>query len=100
MPTRHDNLFASVANFPALYAAYRKAIAGKREKPGAAAFAARLESNVLRIERELKDRTWRAGRYTGIEIKDPKPRLVSAAPFRDRDSATTVRSAASSSGRA
>ena len=84
MPTRHDNLFAQIANFPALHAAYRKAIAGKREKPGAAAFAARLETNLLRIERELKDRSWRPGRYTEIEIKDPKPRRVSAAPFRDR----------------
>ena len=84
MPTRHDNLFAGIANFPALYKAYRKAVAGKREKPGAAGFASRLETNLLRIEQELKDRTWRAGRYTEIAIKDPKPRTVSAAPFRDR----------------
>ncbi len=81
---RHNDLFGQIANFPALYAAYRKAVAGKRAKPGAAAFAANLEGNLLRIERELQDRSWYPGRYTEIAIKDPKPRMVSAAPFRDR----------------
>jgi RNA-directed DNA polymerase len=84
MPKRHNDLFDHIANFPALYNAYRRAVAGKRRKPGAAAFAARLEPNLLRLERELRDRTWRPGRYVRIEVRDPKPRIVSAAPFRDR----------------
>jgi RNA-directed DNA polymerase len=81
---RHDNLFGGIANFSALHAAFRKAINGKRRKPGAAAFAAGLERNLLRLERELNDRTWRPGRFVEIAVRDPKPRLVSAAPFRDR----------------
>jgi RNA-directed DNA polymerase len=84
MPERHDDLFAGIANFRALHAAYRRAVIGKRRKPGAAAFAAGLETNLLRLERELRERTWRPGRYVEIAISDPKPRLVSAAPFRDR----------------
>ena len=44
MPAQHDDLFAGMANFGALHAAYRKAVFGKRRKPGAAAFAARLET--------------------------------------------------------
>ncbi len=84
MPALHDNLFGSIANFRALHDAYRKAVIGKRRKPGAAAFAAGLETQLLRLERELQDQTWRPGRYVEIAIRDPKPRLVSAAPFRDR----------------
>ena len=33
---------------------------------------------------QLCSGTWRPGRYVEIAIRDPKPRLVSAAPFRDR----------------
>lgn len=84
MPTQHDNLFGGVASFTALHAAYRKAVIGKRRKPGAAAFAAGLERQLLRLERELLDQSWRPGRFVEIAIHDPKPRLVSAAPFRDR----------------
>ena len=84
MPTQHDDLFGGIANFRTLHDAYRKAVIGKRRKPGAAAFAAGLETQLLRLERELLDQTWRPGRYVEIAIRDPKPRLVSAAPFRDR----------------
>ncbi len=34
--------------------------------------------------REVQSGTYRPGRYTKIEIFDPKHRIVSAAPFRDR----------------
>jgi len=61
-----------------------RAICGKRGKPGAASFMANLERNLLRIERALRDGTWRGGGYTVIEVRDPKPRMVSAAPFADR----------------
>ena len=39
---------------------------------------------MLRLEHELLSGTWRPGRYVEIAIRDPKPRMVSAAPFRDR----------------
>ena len=84
MPARHNDLFGRIANFAALYAAYRKAVTGKRRKPGAAAFAANLEINLLRLERELRDHSWHPGRYVEIRVTDPKARMVSAAPFRDR----------------
>jgi RNA-directed DNA polymerase len=38
----------------------------------------------LRLERQLRDGSYRPGRYVTIEVRDPKRRLVSAAPFRDR----------------
>jgi len=83
-PPRADDLFEGIVSFQALLAASRRALLGKRRKPGAAAFMARLEPNLLRLERELRSGTWRPGRYVQFEVRAPKPRLVSAAPFRDR----------------
>ncbi len=39
---------------------------------------------MLRLERDLRDDRWRPGPYTVMQIHDPKPRRISAAPFRDR----------------
>ena len=84
MPRKYDHLFDAIANFPALIAAARRAVKGKRGKPGAASFLANLETEILRLERELKNGTYRPGRYTVIHVRHPRPRMVSAAPFRDR----------------
>jgi hypothetical protein len=75
-------LFGSIANFQALFAVYRRAIRGKRKKPGAAAFSANLEHELLLLERQLRNGAYKPGHYTVIEVNDPKKRLVSAAPFR------------------
>jgi retron-type reverse transcriptase len=84
MPRRHDDLFGQIATFRALHDAARRAVVGKRRKPGAAAFMAGLERELLRLERELNDGSYRIGRYLDIVVRDPKRRIVSAAPFRDR----------------
>ena len=84
MPARHDGLFVDIASFQALTRAALRAVRGKRSKPGASAFMANLEKEILRLERELLDGRYKPGRYVTIEVRDPKPRRVSAAPFRDR----------------
>jgi retron-type reverse transcriptase len=84
MSQRHNDLFPEIASFRALHEAARRAIRGKRTKPGAAAFMARRERELVRLVRLLNEGTWRPGRYVEIEVRDPKPRMVSAAPFRDR----------------
>ena len=84
MAKRYDNLFGGIANFGALHKAAKRAMLGKRKKPGAAAFFANLETELLRLERLLRSQTYRPGRYVTIEVHEPKRRLVSAAPFRDR----------------
>lgn len=84
MPRRERGLFEQIANFQALIAAARRAALGKRRKPGAAAFLADMETECLRLERTLQDGSYRPGRYVKIELFDPKHRIVSAAPFRDR----------------
>jgi retron-type reverse transcriptase len=84
MCRRHDSLFGDIARFEALRRAAYRAVRGKRRKHGAASFFANLESELLTLERQLLGGSYRPGRYVAFEVNDPKPRMVSAAPFRDR----------------
>ncbi len=84
MSGKARNLFDGIASFEALHAAALRAAKGKRSKPGVAAFLANLETEVLQLERELQQGRYKPGGYRKIEIFDPKHRVVSAAPFRDR----------------
>ena len=84
MPKKKQNLFDGIASFSALRNAAIKAVKGKRTKPTSAAFLANLEREVLSLEHELTTGRYRPGRYKTIEVFDPKHRIVSAAPFRDR----------------
>ncbi|CAK0775346.1 hypothetical protein CCP2SC5_690012 [Azospirillaceae bacterium] len=84
MVKRYHDLFGEIANFDALIRAAKRAVCGKRGKSRPAWFMANLETEVLRLERELQSGSWRPGRYVEIEVFDPKHRVVSAAPFRDR----------------
>ena len=84
MARKARNLFDGIASFGALHAAALRAARGKRSKAGVAAFLANLETEVLQLERELQQGRYRPGGYRKIEIFDPRHRVVSAAPFRDR----------------
>ena len=64
--------------------AYRKARRGKRDRPDVAAFEFGLERNLLALHSELNEQTYCPGPYRAFTIREPKARLISAAPFRDR----------------
>jgi len=81
---RYSNLYPKITTFENLHKAYHKAAKGKRRKPEVAAFEFDLESNLLRLEEALVAKTYRPGDYHSFYIRDPKHRLVSAAPFCDR----------------
>jgi retron-type reverse transcriptase len=80
----YKNLYPQVYSFSNLYWAFRAARRGKRDRAAVASFEFDLEHNLLTLEAELRDRTYRPGSYTNFYIYEPKRRLVSAAPFRDR----------------
>lgn len=67
-----------------LYHAYRHAAKGKRSRGPAARFEFRLEDNLIQLQDELANETYRPGAYVNFTIHEPKRRLISAAPFRDR----------------
>ena len=63
---KERDLFDGIASFSALHAACLRAVRNKRAKPGAAAFLANLEKEILRLERQLKSGRYRPGRYRMI----------------------------------
>ncbi len=64
--------------------AYDKAARGKRGRGATAAFEFDLADQLLALEGELREQTWQPGAYHSFYIHEPKRRLISAAPFRDR----------------
>lgn len=80
----YKHLYPQVYEFANLYAAYRAARRGKRDRPAVAAFEFDLEPQLLALQEALRTQTYRPGEYTHFYIYEPKQRLVSAAPFRDR----------------
>jgi retron-type reverse transcriptase len=80
----YRNLYPRVHDFENLCLAYRKARKGKRGRPEVAEFEFFLEDNLVQLQDELAARTYRHGAYRSFTIHEPKRRLISAAPFRDR----------------
>ena len=78
------NLYPKVYSFENLYTAFRQARRGKRRRVEVAAFEFDMERNLLQLQAELREQTYSPGAYTNFYIYEPKRRLVSAAPFRDR----------------
>ena len=80
----YRKLYPQLIRFDNLWQAFRQAAKGKRGKPVVASFELELEANLLRLQRDLADQTYRPGDYYSFYIRDPKQRLISAAPFCDR----------------
>ena len=78
------NLFEKIIAFDNLLLASRKAQKGKKYKPNVAHFNVNLEKELLALERELQAETYQPGNYRTFYITDPKVRMISAAPYRDR----------------
>ena len=81
---RHKHLWERLCSFENLAAAAREALLGKRGRHAGARFFADWEREVVRLERALREGTYRPGAYFYFTITEPKERVVAAAPFRDR----------------
>jgi RNA-directed DNA polymerase len=84
MMKRYNNLFPNIIEFENLYVAFRRAAKGKRSCPEVAAFELDLEPQLFRLRQELQEKLYTPAGYYSFYIFDPKHRLISAAPFRDR----------------
>lgn len=80
----YKNLFPRIVAFSSLLSAYYQAARGKRERDYVLAFTWNLEDNLQALQVELKQQSYCPGKYRTFHICYPKPRLISAAPFRDR----------------
>ncbi len=81
---RIGNLFEKITAFENLLEASKKAQLGKRYRDSVLEFNHNLEGNLLNIQKELRTHIYKPGNYHTFRIYDPKPRLISAAPYRDR----------------
>ncbi|MGH8476156.1 MAG: reverse transcriptase domain-containing protein [Methylococcales bacterium] len=81
---RLGNLWKRLVGFENLLLAFRKARRGKRRKPGVALFDLNLEKELLRLQRDLLSGDYVPGEYRLFTIYERKPRVIAAAPFRDR----------------
>jgi len=84
MARTYDNLYSQLSSFDNLHLAYRQAAKGKRGQSLVASFEFRLEEELCALQDELLAGTYTPGPYHSFYIRDPKRRLISAAPFRDR----------------
>ena len=80
---RIGGLWDRVVAFENLLLAYRKARRGKRGRIEVARFGCDLEVELLKLQAELNSGDY-PGSYRQFTLYERKPRVISAAPFRDR----------------
>jgi hypothetical protein len=71
-------------SFRALWRHYRQCRRNKRNTINALAFEANAEANLLALQEELREHSYKPGRSICFITDGPKPREVFAADFRDR----------------
>lgn len=72
----YPGLWLRAASFENLYGAFRRARRGKRSRPDVAAFELDLERNLLGLQRELLDETYRPGAYHNFVVREPAVRIL------------------------
>lgn len=77
-------LYSAITDFENLLSAAEKAEKGKRYRQGVLGFNHNLENELFRMQRKLKHKTYQPGAYKTFYIHEPKIRMISAAPYRDR----------------
>ena len=81
---RHTGLWDPLISWENLLEAAGKARRGKRDRSSVQAFEYHQESELLLLQEQLKQGRYRPGCFRCHWITRPKPRLISAAPYRDR----------------
>lgn len=84
MPKTIKNVYDKAVSFDKILLAHKKARRGKREKKEVVLFELNLESEILRIEKELKYGKYKAGGYKTFKIYEPKERTIMASSYADR----------------
>lgn len=80
----NNSLFGQIITFENIYLAFKKAVKGKRTRDDVSLFLFDLEEQLLCLQEELTRRNYQASGYRQFTVYEPKPRIISVAPFRDR----------------
>lgn len=81
---REGNVFDAVVASENLRLAFWKASRGKRARPDQRAYAENLAEELEGLREGLLDGSYPVGRYVRFTIREPKERLICAAPFPER----------------
>lgn len=84
MGKRYRNLIGQIVAPSNVAEAYRLTSAGKRMSPGFLEFKEYAALNLAELARDMGARSYVAGAPHEFHVYDPKKRLISALPFRDR----------------
>lgn len=84
MAKTFKNLYPEICSLENLTLAANKTRKRKTRKESTERFELHRERFVRQLQQELEGDTYRPGRYRQFYIHDPKKRLISAAPYRDR----------------
>lgn len=76
--------YDDVCDFTNLCNAYLKARKQKKYRKEVLAFSYNLETNLIALQKKLKERTYRVGAYRPFIVEKPKRRQIFALPFVDR----------------
>jgi len=81
---RYGDLYSQIISFKNILLASRQAQKGKRFRDNVLDFNYHLETELIRLQKQLTDKTYQPGAYRTFHLTNPKSRLISAAPYRDR----------------
>ncbi len=81
---RNGELFKQLCDPAHLIRSAVAAARGKRHQGDVSAYLFELEPNCFRLSESLLAGSWMPGPYHTFHIREPKPRMISAAPFPDR----------------
>jgi RNA-directed DNA polymerase len=84
MTKRYRNLIGQITSPKNMDEAYRLTSRAKRETPGYLTFKEYDALNLTDLARDMRDGKYQQGAASEFFILDPKRRLISALPFRDR----------------
>jgi len=79
-----NNFYPEICNLSNLILAYRKARKGKTKKRYILEFEKDTLGNLLKLQEELKNQTYKPKPLVNFIVKDPKTRKISKSAFRDR----------------
>lgn len=81
---RYGNLYDRIISYENLLEAFANASRHRSKRGDVVEFVANFNANILQIQDELINLTYKTSAYTTFIIFEPKPRLIYKLPFRDR----------------
>ncbi len=80
----YNNLFDKLYSYENLLRAFNEAKKGKTSLCYVIEFEKSLKQNLIQLQKEIREQTYRPEKLTNFIIKDPKLRVISKSIFRDR----------------